>query len=220
MPPSRSLSFVGAAILATAATAHADRGLLSIGGGASTRGPTAAASLAFDLAALSVSARVDLAAEEGEVMVGLRPYLVTAATVSTRWQPHCLAEPGRRCTTQALVREPGTASRVVHRLTPAAGVRRSLDRTTVLAALQLHPSDDLLGDRIEVGVTGVAAGTDRMFVQHAGFVPGWFLRAQVRVSHVVIGGELGATGIAGRGADGGYRPDAYAVATLGVAVGL
>ena len=107
-----------------------------------------------------------------------------------------------------------------YRLTPArdersvfavAGARLETDQAFVLAGLRFGARPLSL----ELAVVGHVAG-DARFIQHAGFVPGWLARGELGVSRVVLGAELGASGLAERASDGALRGDTRALLTLGV----
>lgn len=91
------------------------------------------------------------------------------------------------------------------------GARIEPDRAFALAGIRF-------GDRtrwLELGVVGRVAGGE-MFVQHAVFAPGWLARGSWRHSRLILGGELGASGLAERTTTGALRGDTRAVVTLGV----
>jgi len=197
------------ALLGGAAHADPEYVLASAGAGSSTSGTTATADLEVELGGVAISARADLAAKSATLLAGLAPRRLA----DTAWR--------ERCSTTSCVaaapREP--AITVERRIVPLAGVRRDTTRTTLIAALRLHPSSDPLGDHIELAITGVVAGRDREFVQHARYMPGWYLAASWRVGPIVVGGEAGASGLQTRTMTGHVDPEIYALATLGLGVG-
>ncbi len=213
---SRTWMITLAASAALGGAAHADPEyvLASAGAGSSTSGTTATADLEVELAGVAVSARGELAGKSATVLVGLAPHRIRRAA----WAERCRA--GQSSATCAA--QPSTHDRDVvleHRIVPFAGVRRDATRTTVVAAARLHPSGDPLGDHIELAITGIVSGRDREFIQHAAYMPGWYVAATWRVGPVVVGGEAGASGLQTRTMTGHVDPEVYALATIGLAVG-
>lgn len=213
----------GIAVALAGRPAAADHLLISAGVGESTDGLALAGDVELRSGAATASARIDHGAT---LLVGYD--LAQAERVAVaRWDDHCLASlravreareaPMSRCWDAAVHGEPRVA--IERALGGAVGVRRDGDRLDAVAALRLYPTSDLLADVIELAATLPVAGRDAMYVHHARFAAGWFARAQWRLSLVRIGGEVGMTGLATRTA-GATRADAYAVATLAVAVGL
>jgi hypothetical protein len=220
-----------AALITTVASAappaRADVVRLVVAGGASTRGAAARAEVATRLGRIVVSARADDTAHQLSAIVGIVPRVHSRRAPATRWDARCLERLGAvggggdRCWSGAQARGQRTDEVADGWLGAVAGVRRDdLGRTSAIAAIRIHPTDDVLGDYVELGASGVLAGRDRLFVQHMRFAPGWYARVQTQIWRVVLGGELGMTGLAARTADGAFRAEVFATATVGLAVGL
>jgi hypothetical protein len=214
----------GIAVALVGRPAAADHLLISAGVGESADGPALAGDVELRMGAATASARIDHGAT---LLVGYdlaQARRITAA----RWDDGCIATlralralqaaSTSRCWDAAVHSEPRVA--IDRALGGALGVRRDGDRLDAVAALRLYPTSDLLADVIELAATLPVAGRDAMYVHHARLAAGWFARAQWRLSLVRIGGEVGMTGLATRSAAGTTSADAYAIATLAVAVGL
>jgi hypothetical protein len=207
----------GIAVALASRPAAADHLLISAGVGESTDGLVIAGDVELRRGAATASARIDHGAT---LLVGYD--LAQAERVSVaRWDDGCLASlraaSTSRCWDAAVHGESRVA--IERALGGAVGVRRDGDRLDAVAALRVYPTSDLLADVIELAATLPVAGRDAMYVHHARFAPGWFARVEWRLSLVRIGGEVGMTGLATRSA-GATSADAYAIATLAVAVGL
>jgi hypothetical protein len=191
--------------------------LISAGVGESTDGLAIAGDVELRRGAATASARIDHGAT---LLIGYDLAQAERVTVARR-DDGCLASlraaSTSRCWDGAVRGEPRVA--IERALGGAVGVRRDGDRLDAVAALRLYPTSDRLADVIELAATLPVAGRDAMYVHHARFAAGWFARAQWRLSLVRIGGEVGMTGLATRTA-GTTSADAYAIATLAVAVGL
>jgi hypothetical protein len=205
------------ALAAASGSAAADRLLIAAGVGASAGGPQLAGDLEVRLGAAMASAR----SEHGQtVLVGF-DLANTRRTDAARWDDACVSRlravaATARCWDGAVQRE----SHVVleRSLGGALGVRRDGGRLDAVGELRLHPTTDL-ADVIELGATLPVAGRDEMYIHHARLSPGWYARTQWRRSLLRFGGEVGMTGLASR-TSGTPRTDAYAIATLAVAVAL
>lgn len=204
------------ALAAASGSAAADRVLIAAGVGASTGGPQLAGDLELRLGAAMASAR----SEHGQtVLVGF-DLANTRRTDAARWDDACVSRlravaATARCWDGAVQRESHVTGRA---LGGALGVRRDGGRLDAVAELRLHPMTDL-ADVIELGATLPVAGRDEMYIDHARLSPGWYARTQWRISLLRFGGEVGMTGLASR-TSGTPRADAYAIATLAVAVVL
>ncbi|HEX3478763.1 MAG TPA: hypothetical protein VHT91_27265 [Kofleriaceae bacterium] len=204
------------ALAAAGGSAAADRLLIAAGVGASAAGPQLAGDLELRLGAAMASAR----SEHGQtVLIGF-DLANTRRTDAARWDDACVARlravaATARCWDGAVQREPRVTGRA---LGGALGVRRDGGRLDAVGELRLHPMADL-ADVIELGVTLPVAGSDAMYIDHARLSPGWYVRTQWRLSLLRFGGEVGMTGLATR-TSGTPRADAYAIATLAVAVAL
>jgi hypothetical protein len=199
--------------------AAADHLLISAGVGASADGPAIAGDVELRVGATTASARID----HGETLLVGLDLAQARRTTAVRWDDACLtalraAQATARCWDGAAHGEPRVT--IERALGGAIGVRRDGDRIDAVAALRLYPTADLMADVIELAATLPIAGRDEMYVHHARFAAGWLVRAQWRISLVRIGGEVGMTGLATRTAAGTTSADAYAMATLAVAVGL
>lgn len=104
-----------------------------------------------------------------------------------------------------------TPPRAQRRLSAIAGVRLDDHRVFSLAGLRFGESRLSL----ELGVAAHVGGA-AMYVQHARYSPGWFARGELRSRRVVLGGELGTSGLAVREPDGTLRGDTRALLTIGV----
>lgn len=221
-----------AAVLALVVTAigprvaAADSVLVAAGAGASTDGWLGRGELAGRLGRATGAVRIDTA-ERVTAIVGVAPRVTRRHEIATRWGADCMArlrtdraEAGHaRCWADRVQRVGVT--RAEHGwLGVIVGARRDGQRTEAITALRIHPTADVLGDVLELGVSAVVAGRDRLFVHHARFAPGWYARAQLRFWHVIIGGEVGASGLASRTETGAFRAELSASATLGVGVVL
>lgn len=221
-----------AAILAIVAAtvwpqaAAADSVLIAAGAGASTDGWIGRGELGGRLGRASGAIRFDTT-ERVTALVGVGPRVTRRREIATRWGADCMARlraegPGSsdtRCWAERVQRV--AVTRADHGwLGVVAGARRDGRRTEAITAIQIHPTTDVLGDVLELGVSAVVAGRDRLFVHHARFAPGWYARAQLRIWHVIIGGEVGASGLASRTETGAFRAEIDASATLGVGVVL
>jgi hypothetical protein len=205
------------ALAAAGGSAAADRLLIAAGVGASAGGPQLAGDLEVRLGAAMASAR----SEHGQtVLIGF-DLANTRRTDAARWDEACVsrlrgAAASARCWDGAVERESHVV--IERALGGALGVRRDGGRFDAVGELRLHPMTDL-ADVIELGATLPVAGGDQMYVNHARLSPGWYLRTQWRISLLRFGGEVGMTGLASR-TSGTPRADAYAIATLAVAVAL
>ncbi|HEX7702553.1 MAG TPA: hypothetical protein VF403_17560 [Kofleriaceae bacterium] len=195
------------AVLVVCGTARADHVLATAGAGASTSGTTATGAIELALGDAALSARGELGDRRATFLVGLAP----RAIATTRWTPRCATT----CAT-----EPQLASdvSVVRRIVPLGGVRQMRMQTSLVLAARIYPTRDLLGDHVEVALTGIVAGRDSEFVQHARYMPGWYVAATWREGPIELGGEVGATGLETRAMDGTIHTDAHALVTLGLAV--
>jgi hypothetical protein len=215
-----------AALAITGSAATADTARLVVAGGASDRGVAVRGEVDARLGSVHATLRADDSGARLTALAGIGPRVSVRRGVATRWDRACLealAAPGgrSRCWIDGATRAPVERARSTGWFGAVAGVRRDdLDRTAVVAALRIHPTDDVLGDILEVGASGVIAGRDRLFVQHMRFAPGWYARAQLRFSYIVVGAEVGMTGLAARTTDGAYRAEVFAGATIGFGVGL
>jgi hypothetical protein len=214
-----------------APSARADTVRLVVGGGASERGAAARAELATRFGRAAASVRADDTGARLSAVAGIAPAVRRVRRAAARWDARCLDRLGAddgvrdrardRCWTGAHGRGERTADTADGWFGAVAGVRRDdHGRASALAAIRIHPTDDVLGDYIELGVSGVIAGRDRLFVQHMRFAPGWYARVQTQLWRVVVGGELGMTGLAARTSEGTFRAEVFASATVGLAVGL
>ena len=203
------------ALAAASGSAAADRLLIAAGVGASAGGPQLAGDLEVRLGAAMASAR----SEHGQtVLVGF-DLANTRRTDAARWDDACvrrLRAAAARCWDGAARRESHVV--IERALGGALGVRRDGGRLDAVGELRLHPMADL-ADVVELGATLPVAGRDEMYIHHARLSPGWYARAQWRISLLRFGGEVGMTGLASR-TSGTPRADAYAIATLAVAVAL
>jgi hypothetical protein len=213
--------------IAADGSAAGDRLLLSIAAGASTDGAIGRGEVASRIGFVTATVRADVAgagdAVHATALAGVGPRSVRRPATVTRWNAPCLARlraAGSAARCPDVARREASSRHTNGWLGVVAGARRT-DAMHAIAALRIHPSDDILGDVFELGVSAVVDGRgDRLFVQHARFAPGWYARAQVRAWKLVIAAEIGTTGLAYRDADGRYRADVFASATLGAGVGL
>lgn len=229
------LTLAGLALAVLGRTAAADHLLISAGVGESGDGAALIGDLAVRLGGATATARID----HGTALLIGYDLVVARRPVLARWDDRCLAalraeSATARCwdaavqgatqgPTQGVTQgvTPGVAQGVIDRaLVGALGVRRDAGRIDALAAVQIHPTADLLGDVIELAATVPVAGRDEMYVHHARFAPGWYARAAWRFAVVRVGGEAGMTGLATRSADGTTHAEVYAIATLALAVEL
>lgn len=206
------------ALAVASRSAAADRLLIAAGLGTSAGGPQLAGDLEVRLGSAMASAR----SEHGQtVLIGFD--LATAhRTDAARWDDACVRRlravaATARCWDGAVQRESHVVTE--RALGGALGLRRDGDRFDVVGELRLHPTSDAIADVIELGATLPVAGRDAMYVNHARLSPGWYARTQWRISLLRFGGEVGMTGLATR-TSGTPRADAYAIATLAVAVAL
>jgi hypothetical protein len=216
-----SIGFVSLAVALAlvSRTAAADHLLIAAGVGESADGPSLAGDLELRLGGATVSGRSDHGAA---LLVGY-DLAVARRAILARWEDRCVAalraeSATTRCWDGAVRGEPRVV--IERALGGAIGVRRDAGRLDAIAALRLYPTSDLIADVIELAATVPVAGRDEMYVHHARFAAGWYARAQWRLALVRIGGEVGMTGLATRGADGAVHTDAYAIATLALAVEL
>jgi hypothetical protein len=198
---------IAIATLALCGTARADRVLGTAGAGASTSGTTVAANIELELGAVALSTRGELGDRRATFLVGLAPHTITTPWSSPRCATACATEP-----------RIASETTVEHRVVPLLGIRQARALTSIVLAARVQPSSDVLGDRIEVALTGVVAGRDEEFEKHARYMPGWYVAAAWRIGMVELGGEIGATGLEHRTMTGAVDPDAYALLTLGLAV--
>jgi hypothetical protein len=224
----RAILFASIATMTSGARpANADPVQLVVAGGESQHGAIARAELTGQLGPAIAAARVDDTGHQLAAVAGVAPRVHATRAVSAHWDGACLerlagtSADRERCWVAAARRAPDNTRVSDGWLGAVAGARRDeLGRVAALAAIRIHPTDDVLGDVIELGASGVVAGRDRLFVQHMRFAPGWYARAQTRIWHLVLGGELGTTGLATRTAAGAFRAETFASATIGVAVPL
>jgi hypothetical protein len=196
--------------------AAADNVTIAIGVAEATSGIAAAGQLDVRLGRATVTARVDT---RQTLLVGIDATVVRDQG-ETGWDAACVdtlrvEAATTRCWTHAVHHD--SRITIARTFGAAAGVRRDGDRYDVVAALRLYP---IARAMIEAAVTGPIAGRDEMFVHHARFAPGWYLRGQWGLSVLRVGGELGMTGLASRSDGGSPRADTYGLVTLAVVVGL
>lgn len=91
-----------------------------------------------------------------------------------------------------------------------AGAPTDRFRTSVVVAARwYHGRADrarFARDFVELSVSHVVAGRDRPYLRHASFMPGWSLVAQKDVG-IVLGAEVGISGLAYRDADARLVPE-------------
>lgn len=226
VPNPTLLAAVVTSLVSATAAAQPPAAMVQVGAGARLDGAIARVEATAHWGRIAADVRALVTTRDGEasLLIGFGPRAAVRSSSTVAWDHQCIARlgaasDGERCW-QSAVRTIDRRTRSSGWLGAAIGLRGTRERREVVAAARIHPTDDPVGEHLELGVTAVVGGRgERLFVHHAPFAPGWYVRGQLHRWRIVVGGEVGISGLAERKMDGRFATEVRALATIGIALG-